>query len=417
MNRRNFMRTLAAMIPAASCMPYFETLKAQERNKVKITDVKCMRTDLGLRVSPMVKIETDAGIIGIGECHHSEKGYGEKDIIENVFKDILVGGDPFDLESLCFKMMTRTSYYGGNHGPAVHAVTGCEIALWDIIGKLTGQPVRKILGGGTHVETVRAYATSGPRGMTPEACREWADRMKETGWTASKVDVSRDQRWNRLDNRRLSNTELLRNIEKYQNVRDAAGWDFDIICHCHWEFDFDSALRLCRGLEPMRPWWIEDPLPIAFNEQWVNLTAQSPVPVLCGENLYTRADFRPFIVDQGVNMIEIDVSMAGGLLEAKKIADLAELYYIPVATHNVAGAVATVASANCAASIREFLGHELFENRGGNNGVNGDFGILGYDEPVFQDGYLHLSDKPGLGIDLDEDLLKSYICEDETWWD
>jgi L-alanine-DL-glutamate epimerase-like enolase superfamily enzyme len=377
-----------------------------------------MRTTLGLRVSPLVKIETDAGITGYGECHHSELGYGEKDIVENVCRNILTGADPFDLEYLCFKMMTRTSYYGGNHGPAVHAVTGCEIALWDIIGQATGQPVRKILGGGTHTETVRAYATSGPRDTSPAGCREWAGRMKETGWTASKIDVRRDgQRWNSLDNRRLSNVELMNNVEAYENIRAAVGWDFDMICHCHWEFDFDSALRFCRGLEPVKLWWIEDPLPIGFNEQWVRLTEQSPVPVLCGENLYTRDDFQPFIVNQGVNMIEIDVSMAGGLLEAKKIADLAELYYMPVATHNVAGAIATVASANCAASIREFLGHELFENRGGNNGVNGDFGILGYDEPMFQQGYLHLSDKPGLGLDLDEDLLKSYVCEDETWWD
>jgi len=161
-------------------------------------------------------------------------------------------------------------------------------------------------------------------------------------------------------------------------------------------------------------------MPIAYNEQWVKLTEQSPVPILCGENLYTRADFRPFIVNQGLNLIEIDVSMAGGLLEAKKIADLAELYYIPVCTHNVAGPIAIIASANFAASVREFVAHEAFIsnpiNRGG-NGINGDPEVLGYDKPMIKNGHIQLSDRPGFGIELNEKLIKEkYLVEGETWW-
>jgi L-alanine-DL-glutamate epimerase-like enolase superfamily enzyme len=245
--------------------------------------------------------------------------------------------------------------------------------------------------------------------------------MAAGGWTAAKVGIKRDQDWRKLDNRRISNRELDRNAEGYGNLREAVGWDFDIAVHCHWEFDFDSALRLARAVAPIRPWWMEDPLPIAYNEQWVKLTEQSPVPILCGENLYGRADFRPFIVNQGVNMIEIDVSMAGGLLEAKKIADLAETYYIPVATHNVAGPIATIASANLAASVREFLGHEVFISNAINRqgrGVNGDPDVLGYDKEMVKDGYIQLSDRPGLGIELNEELIKNkYLCEDEEWWD
>ena len=122
-----------------------------------------------------------------------------------------------------------------------------------------------------------------------------------------------------------------------------------------------------------------------------------------------------------VNMIEIDVSMAGGLLEAKKIADLAETYYIPVATHNVAGPIATVASANLAASVREFLGHEAFIldpiNQAG-RGINGDPDVLGYDKELVKDGYIQLSDRPGFGIELNEELIKGkYLVEGEDWWD
>lgn len=422
MKRRTFLRKLAWALPAASCMPYFNLLAAPLLKRVKITDVKCMRTKIGFRVSPLVKIETDAGVVGIGECHHDEMGLGAKDVVLNVCKPILLGQDPFDLERLVFKMSTRTSYYGGNHGMATHAITGVECAMWDIIGKLTDQPVHKILGGGSHVDQVRTYVSTGPRDMlSRDSCTEFAERMRQHGWTAAKVNILRDQRWNELDNRRISNREVDRNAAGFQNLRDAVGLDFDIAVHCHWEFDFDSALRLAQGVAPIRPWWMEDPLPIEYNEQWVKLTEQSPVPILCGENLYGRADFRPFIVNQGVNMIEIDVSMAGGLLEAKKIADLAETYFIPVATHNVAGPIATVASANLAASVREFLGHEGFIGNpinAGGNGINGDPEVLGYDKPLTKDGYIQLSDRPGFGIQLNEELIREkYLVEGEEWWD
>lgn len=422
MDRRTFLRQLACAIPTAAVLPRFSALAAEVARSVKITDVKCVRTLINFRVSPLVKIETDAGIVGIGECHHDENGLGAKDIVLNVCKPILQGQDPFDLERLVFKMATRTSYYGGNHGVATHAITGVECALWDIIGKVTGQPVHKILGGGSHVDQVRAYVSSGPRNkLNKDDCVEFAERMKRGGWTAAKVGISRDQNWSRLNNRRISNRELDENAQGYSNLREAVGRDFDIAVHCHWEFDFDSALRLAKAVAPIRPFWMEDPMPIEFNEQWVRLTAQSPVPILCGENLYGRADFRPFIEKAGLHMIEIDVSMAGGLLEAKKIADLAETHFIPVATHNVAGPVATIASANLAASVREFLAHEVFLRRGANQegrGVNGDPDVLGYDKPMVKDGHIQLSDRPGFGIELNEDLIKGkYLVEGEDWWD
>lgn len=422
MDRRTFLRQLAATIPTAAVSPRFSALAAEAARSVKITDVKCVRALINFRVSPLVKIETDAGIVGIGECHHDETGLGAKDIVLNVCKPILLGEDPFDLERLVFKMSTRTSYYGGNHGVATHAITGVEFALWDIIGKVTGQPVHKILGGGSHVDQVRAYVSSGPRNkLNKDDCADFAEGMKSEGWTAAKVGISRDQNWSRLDNRRISNRELDENAEGYANLREAVGRDFDIAVHCHWEFDFDSALRLARAVAPIRPFWMEDPMPIEFNEQWVRLTAQSPVPILCGENLYGRSDFRPFIEKAGLHMIEIDVSMAGGLLEAKKIADLAETHFIPVATHNVAGPVATIASANFAASVREFLAHEVFLRRGANQegrGVNGDPEVLGYDKPMVKDGHIQLSDRPGFGIELNEELIKGkYLVEGEDWWD
>lgn len=423
MRRRTFIRNMAVTAPALMFMPYFDLWASPLARKVKITDVKCVLVQMGsMRVSPLVKITTDAGLVGIGECHHDENGHGAKDVVLNVCKPILMDKDPMDLEYLVFKMSTRTSYYGGNHGIATHAITGVEMALWDLIGKITDQPVRKILGGGAHVNEVRAYASARPRNMlNMDSVQEFADLMKTQGWTACKSDIDRDQRWNSLDNRRLSNTGVDTIVKGFSNMREALGSEFDIAVHCHWEFDFDSSKRLCNALAPVRPAWIEDPLPIGYNEQWVKLTEQSPIPVLTGENLYTRDDFRPFIVNQGVNMIEIDVAMAGGLLEAKKIADLAELYYMPVCTHNVAGPVATIASANWAASVREFVAHEAFIfnplNRAG-KGINGDPEVLGYDKEMIVNGHIQLSDRPGFGIELNEKLIKEkYLVKGEKWWD
>lgn len=421
MKRRKFLRSVALGASALAFKPYLDLMAQPLAKKVKITNVQCVLTRIGFRVSPLVKITTDAGLVGIGECHHDENGHGAKDVVLNVCKPILMGKDPLDLEFLVFKMNTRTSYYGGNHGIATHAITGVEMAMWDLIGKINGQPVRRILGGGSHVPEVRAYASTRPRDMlNKESCAEFAERMKGQGWTACKSDILRDQQWSRLNNRRLSNKEVDRNARGYANMREALGNDFDIAVHCHWEFDFDSALRLARAVAPIRPIWLEDPLPIAYNEQWVKLTEQSPVPILTGENLYGRDDFRPFIVNQGVNIIEIDVSMAGGLLEAKKIADMAETFFIPVATHNVAGPIATIASANFAACVREFVAHEAFVNNPINRqgrGINGDPDVLGYDKEMIVKGHIQLSDRPGFGIELNEELIKGrYLVEGEQWW-
>ena len=182
MKRRTFIRDIALTTSALTFLPYFNLLGNPLAGKVKITDVKCVLTKIGMRVSPLVKITTDAGLVGIGECHHDENGLGAKDIVLNVCKPILMGKDPLDLEYLIFKMSTRTSYYGGNHGIATHAITGVEFAMWDLIGKITGQPVHKILGGGSHVSEVRAYASSRPRNMLDmDSCKEFADLMKSQG--------------------------------------------------------------------------------------------------------------------------------------------------------------------------------------------------------------------------------------------
>jgi L-alanine-DL-glutamate epimerase-like enolase superfamily enzyme len=421
MERKTFLQ-MAATVPAAAVLPNFGNLAEPQKGKVTITDVKFMRVQIGARghVLPLVKIETDAGVYGIGECHHDITGLAAKEVVLNAFKQILVKQDPFDIARLTQMMKWRISYTGGNGGIGIHAVTGCEIALWDLTGKLLNMPLRKILGGGCYTDKVRAYLTSQPRNMLDKAvCKEWIDYVNNSvqKWTAAKpFRISRRPGGSEL-NRRLSNAELKTNIQAFSNLREAAGDDFEIIVHCHWEFGFFDALSFAKALEPIRPWWIEDPMPINYVDTWAKLTAASPVPILCGENLYTLYDFLPFITNQAVHMVEIDISMTGGLLEAKKIAELANTYYMPVATHNVMGPIATIASANCAATMLDFIGHESYDYTKDSRDGHADWGTLvEYDRDIIKDGYIQLSDKPGLGLDLNKDVAMKYLVEGEKWW-
>jgi len=419
MYRRDFLKTLALAVPASAVVPYFSKLAAQERGKVKITDVKVMRLKMstGGHEMPLVKIETDAGVHGIGECHHDITGLGAKDTVLNAFRQMLIGQDPFDIDKLATRMAWRVSYLGGYHGAGMHAVTGCEIALWDLTGKLLGLPVRKILAGGAFTDKVLAYWTSQPRNMLdPASCKQWVDYIKGSvqKWTAAKCFRLSSRPGGSELNRRLTLEELDKNLQGFMNIREAAGPYFEIAVHCHWEFDYIDALRLARAMEKVRPWWIEDPMPPNYSDAWPKLTAASPSPILTCENLYTRRDFLPFITNQGVHIIEIDISQAGGLLEAKRIADLAYVYNIPVATHNVMGPVATIASANAAAAMQDFLGHESFDFKSGSRA--GETDVIIYDREIIQDGYIQLSDKPGLGLEINRDVAMKHLMEGDSWW-
>lgn len=409
----------ALAAPASAFVPQFSKLSAQELGRVKITDVKFMRLKMSPRAHemPLVKIETDAGVYGIGECHHDVTGLGAKDTVLNAFRPMLIGQDPFDIDKLTTQMAWRTSYWGGYHGSGMHAVTGCEVALWDLTAKLLGMPLRKILAGGAFTDKVRAYWTNQPRNpLDPASCKEWVDYIKGSvqKWTAAKCHRILRRPGGEALNRELSNEELDTLIQEYTNIREAAGPYFEIAVHFHWELDYINALRVARALAKIRPWWIEDPMPPNYTDQWVKLTAASPSPILTGENLYTRRDFLPFITNGAVNIIEIDISMAGGLLEAKRIADLAYVYNIPVATHNVMGPVATVASANCAATMADFLGHETFDFKNGPRA--GETDVIIYDRELIQDGHIQLSDKPGLGVEINKDVAVKHLMEGETWW-
>ena len=182
--------------------------------------------------------------------------------------------------------------------------------------------------------------------------------------------------------------------------------------HCHWEYDLRTSLQLAEAVEPIRPLWLEDPLPPDYSDSWKRLVAASKVPICTGENLSRREGFKDFIINQGCDIVHLDVRNTGGLLESKRIADLAHIFALPVANHNTGSMINTLATVQWAASIQDYIACETIVGQGGWM----DEVVVHEGGPIIKDGHVTLTGKPGLGIELNADVVKAHLAEGETWW-
>jgi L-alanine-DL-glutamate epimerase-like enolase superfamily enzyme len=210
----------------------------------------------------------------------------------------------------------------------------------------------------------------------------------------------------------LTSRELRDIRQAFEYCRDAIGWDRDLIVHCEGEFDFPAAMQLAEALEPVKPLWLEDPLPPEFSASWVHLAQKSKVPIATGENLARRQGFKEFIVNQGCQIVQLDLRNAGGFLESKKIAGFAELFDLPVAAHNTGTALHALATVQWAAGVRDFLAAETVVGR-----RNWMDDVILHDGPLVAQGYIVASRKPGLGVELNPDVVKANLAEGEKYWD
>jgi L-alanine-DL-glutamate epimerase-like enolase superfamily enzyme len=407
MNRRQFLTALTT----APFLVRYHALAAPQKKRVKIRDIQTMVVQ-GPRTYTLVKVVSDAGLYGIGEAYGSP-GAGVKEQII-ALKPEITGKDPLEIDAIYQGLGQRTD---GSAHELMRGVSGIEMALWDLAGKILDQPV-SILLGGRFRDRVRVYDHATPKNMLdPASCRDWAAKIKEdkSGFTAHKfgsqhtnesADPGRDRA-----NRRLS-TEELRQIRRgWENCREALGYGHDLMVHCHWEYDLRTSIQLAEAVESIRPLWLEDPLPPEYSESWKRLTATSRVPVCTGENLARRHVFKDFIVNGGCDILHPDLRNTGGLLEAKRIADMADVWGLPMATHNTGSIVATLTNVQWAASIRDYIACETVMGQGGWL----DDMVL-HDGPIFEHGTIAVSDKPGLGIELNPDVVKAHLAQGETWW-
>jgi L-alanine-DL-glutamate epimerase-like enolase superfamily enzyme len=384
---------------------------------MKITSVKTAATR-GHGMHLWVKVETDAGVTGMGECVH---GGTQAIAIIQYLQPKLIGRDPFAIDAIFEDMRRSHVFDGGNAGALVTALTGIEIALWDLKGKALNTPVVELLGGRFR-DQIRVYADCQVEpGMDFDEIKKVVEGVVEKGFTALKIDLdigayTTGRQFDRAllrdkFNYTASEREHELMLEMVDMVTEAAGPDMAVAADVHTRLDVPSAIRLARDLEPYHLMWLEEPVPAENVDAMREVTRSTTTPICSGENLYLRHGFRDLLEKQAVNIIMPDIPKCGGLSECRKIANMAELYYIPFAPHNVSSPIGTLASAHVCASVPNFLVLEF-------HWLHRDYWttIIKEKEDIIKDGFITIGDRPGIGVELDEEVGRQYQYPGTTWF-
>lgn len=377
---------------------------------MKITDVKTA-TFYGIGPAVFVRIYTDEGVTGLGECYPSREGIAQ---IVLAMKNLLVGENPLNVDRLYEKVRKTYIFGGALAGSVITALSGIEIALWDLAGKAIGVPVYQLMGGKFR-DRIRIYADChAGEGDTPESNARKAKEVVAMGYNAIKFDIDDANNPYKLDQWNWSVTpgEVEVMVEKVAAIREAIGPHIDLAIDMHGRYDTHSAIRVAQALEPYNLMWLEEPVPPENVDAMLEVKHSARVTICAGENLYTRFGYRDLLEKQAVGIIMPDLPKVGGLSEGRKIANMAELYYIPLAPHNVSSPVGTIAACHTCASIPNFL---VLEFHGLNIKHWNDLIIT--DHPVIQEGYITLPDKPGLGVELNEEVAKEHLHKNAEFFE
>jgi gluconate/galactonate dehydratase len=378
-----------------------------EGRDVKITDVQTTMID-GNFPWTLVRVYTDAGIVGTGEAYW---GAGVPEIIDRM-TPFLVGENPLDIDRLFEHLIQKMSGEGSIAGVTVTAVSGIEIALHDLAGKVLDVPAYQLLGG-KYRDHVRVYCDCHAGDESePESNAAEAERVvDELGYDALKfdLDVPSGEEKDRA-NRHLSDREIDHKVNIVEAVTDAVGDRADVAFDCHWSFTGGSAKRLAKRLEEYPIWWLEDPVPPENHDVQRMVTQHTSTPIAAGENVYRKHGHRTLVDEQAVDILAPDMPKVGGMRETRKIADLADTYYMPVAMHNVSSPVATMASAHVGTAIPNSLAVEFHSYQ------------LGWwedlvEESVIEEGYIQIPEEPGIGLTLDLDTVEEHMVEGEELFD
>ncbi|GIV83200.1 MAG: mandelate racemase [Candidatus Roseilinea sp.] len=396
---------------------------------MKITSVKTAAT-IGHGMHLWVKITTDAGVTGIGECVHGGK---QAIAIIQYLEPKLIGRDPFAIDALFEEMRRSHVFDGGTGGALITALTGIEIALWDIKGKALGAPVYELLGGKFRNKIWMYCDCQVDPGMSFDEIERVVHGVLAKGFTALKIDldigaysanripVDADTQVLTLkegafSKDKFNHTAMQREHERMLQMVDmvtrAAGKDVAVAADVHTRLDVPSAIRLVRDLDPYHLLWLEEPVPPENIDAMREVKRHSKTPICAGENVYLRFGFRELLEKQAVDIVMPDLPKCGGLSDGRKIANLAELYYIPFAPHNVSSPIGTMASAHVCASVPNFLVLEWHWNERPYWTT-----IIKEKEDIIKDGYIELTDRPGIGVELDEEVARQYQYPGTTWFE
>ena len=375
---------------------------------VEITDVQSTIVD-GNYPWTLVRVYTDAGIVGNGEAYW---GGALPEIIERL-KTFVVGENPLDIDRLYEHMVQKMSGEGSIAGKDIAAISGIEIALHDAAGKILDVPAYQLLGG-KYRDSVRMYCDCHTENEAdPEACAHEAQRViEELDYDALKfdLDVPSGHEKDRA-NRHLRRPEIDHKAEIVERITDRVGDRADAAFDCHWAFSSGSAKRLALELEQYDVWWLEDPVPPENYDVQCDVSRSSATPIATGENVYRMHGQRRLITEQAVDILAPDVPKVGGMRETIKIASLAELFYVPLALHNVSSPIGTMASAHVAAAIPNALAVEYHSYE------LGWWEDLVEEDDLIKEGYMDIRERPGLGITLDLNVVQDKLANGQTMFD
>jgi D-galactarolactone cycloisomerase len=338
----------------------------------------------------MVEVETDNGLVGYGEALTRLGPSAVREVILCILKPVLMAADPMDVDVLWERMFSTMKSRGHWKGFMIEAISGVDIALWDILGKALNQPIARLLGG-RHPENLEAYASSIMLMDRPEMVRE-AKELAQRGFRKIKVKLG------------LGVETDFGNIKA---IRQAVGPDVGIMVDANCGYTAGDALRLGVMLEPLNILWFEEPVPPYDLDGYARLSDALRIPVAGGESEFTRWGFRDLILRGKVSIIQPDITRCGGFTEGRRIAALAGAHGIPVAPHTGAsGAVSIAAVVQFSSSLSNLC---IFEHMYTENPLRED--ILKVPVLECEKGFVHAPGGAGLGIDIDQSKLSRYLCE------
>lgn len=369
---------------------------------MKITDLKM------IHIRPrwmFLKIETDKGIVGWGEPVVEGRARTVETAV-NEFRSMLLGADPLKIEHLWQGMYRRTFYRGG---PILcSAISGIEMALWDIKGKYYGLPVYEMLGG-KYRDKVRMYGHLKPAGhpgdFPIEDMLKITDARLKEGFTVLKYSIIPPIK-------PIDNMEMVdKVVERFAAVRERVGKKIDVAIDFHGRVSPAMSIRLLKALEPYYPLFVEEPVLPENVDEMVRVAKSTSIPIAAGERLFTKWGFRELIEKQAVSVVQPDLCHCGGIFEARKIAAAAETYYMQIAPHNPLGPISLAACIQLDACTPNLLAQE---HPGMPNHQDLGVGILKNPFRIEKDGCIYVPNGPGLGIDVDEEALED-LRFDGTW--
>jgi galactonate dehydratase len=408
---------LQRAVPAAAGLFAFPSLahavqaasSVYRRPKLKITDVRTAEV-MGHGYQLHVRIFTDEGIFGHGEGTDAVRGGVP---LVRQWRQFLVGQDPLNVDFLFERIRTTGIFAGAQGGQYVAALSAVETALWDLAGKALGVPVYQLLGGKMR-DRIRIYCDSQTEDPAdPQAPAKLA-QIRDLGFTAVKIDIDEfndPMRWDRV-NWTASNAEIDHMVRKMAFVRESFDKRVDLAVDMHGRYDATTGKRVAKEAEPFKLLFLEEPVPAENVDAMRDIRESTSTPICCGENLFLRHGFREVLEKRAADIIMPDLQKCGGLLEGRKIADMAHVYYVPFAPHCVVSPIGTMASCHVCAAVPNFLvleWHWIQRLELWRNFVQqGD---------IIEKGFVTLPDRPGLGVDMNEEAARKVQVAGTAWFE